>query len=303
MIYTVTFNPALDYSMHVRSFTLGTTNRSSCEAMAFGGKGINVSAVLSALGVPSVALGFVAGFTGEALMSMLGEAGVKADMIGLPTGMTRINVKLKGEAESEINAAGPDIDEASLAALMQKLSSLTAADTLVLSGSVPPTISRDIYENIAALVAKRGVRVVLDAERDLLFPMLPYRPFLIKPNRRELSDMVGEALLTRKDIVSAAKRLQALGAQNVLVSLGGEGALLVAASGEVLFAEAVGGKPVNTVGAGDSTVAGFLAGIEEGTQHAFTLALAAGGATACRVGLATGEEIRELQKEVVVCSC
>lgn len=300
MIYTVTFNPALDYHMHADSFTVGTTNRSSHETITFGGKGINVSVVLSALGVPSVALGFVAGFTGEALMTMLGELGVQNEMIRLPRGMTRINVKIKGNSESELNAAGPDIDEASLAALMQKLSCLTAADTLVLSGSVPPSISRDIYEKIAALMVKRGVRVVLDAEKDLLLPMLPYRPFLIKPNKRELADMVGETLDSKEAIVAAARSLQEKGARHVLVSLGGDGALLVAESGEVLTAKAVGGKPVDTVGAGDSTVAGFLSGIENGIEHAFALALAAGGATACRVGLATGEEIRALKSKVTI---
>ncbi len=300
MIYTVTFNPALDYSMHVQGLLLGATNRSSREAMVFGGKGINVSAVLTALGVPGVALGFVAGFTGEALLEMLKEAGIVADMIRLPHGMTRINVKLKGEVESEINATGPAIDEGALAALMEKLACLTAGDTLVLSGSVPPSLSRDIYQKIAASLSDRGVRVVLDAERDLLLPMLPYRPFLIKPNKRELADMVGKALSSRDEIVCAARELQAMGAQNVLVSLGGEGALLLSEAGEVLFAEAVGGKPVNTVGAGDSTVAGFLAGYEKGIRYAFSLALAAGGATACREGLATGEEIARLQKEVVI---
>ena len=300
MIYTVTFNPAFDYHMHAENFVLGTTNRSSRESLTFGGKGINVSVVLAALGVPSVALGFVAGFTGEALMTMLGDLGVKNDMIRLPRGMTRINVKIKGTHESELNAAGPQIDDTSLALLLAKLESLTATDTLVLSGSVPPSVSRDIYEKIAALVAKRGVRVVLDAEKDLLLPMLPYRPFLIKPNRRELSDMVGHMLTNEREIIAAARSLQARGARHVLVSLGGDGALLVAESGEVLAADAVGGKPVDTVGAGDSTVAGFLAGIDAGLEHAFALALAAGGATACRVGLATGEEIREMQGKVVI---
>lgn len=301
MIYTVTFNPALDYHMHADRFTVGTTNRSSRETITFGGKGINVSVVLSALGVPSVALGFVAGFTGEALLSMLGEMGVKHEMIRLPHGMTRINVKIKGDLESELNAAGPEIDAVSLAALMEKLGDLTVADTLVLSGSVPPSVSRDIYEKIAALVTKRGVRVVLDAEKDLLLPMLPYRPFLIKPNKRELADMVGHALSGRDEIIAAARELQSRGARHVLVSLGGDGAILVAESGEVLAADAVGGKPVDTVGAGDSTVAGFLAGIDDGgIGYAFTLALAAGGATACRVGLATGEEIGKLQKKVVI---
>ena len=238
MIYTVTFNPALDYHMHADAFTVGTTNRSSYETITFGGKGINVSVVLSALGVPSVALGFVAGFTGEALMTMLGEMGVQNEMIRLPRGMTRINVKIKGDLESELNAAGPEIDAVSLAALMEKLGDLTAADTLVLSGSVPPSVSRDIYEKIVALVTKRGVRVVLDAEKDLLLPMLPYRPFLIKPNKRELSEMVGHALSGRDEIIAAARSLQEKGARHVLVSLGGDGAILVAESGEVLAADA-----------------------------------------------------------------
>lgn len=297
MIYTVTLNPALDYNMYLDSFSEGATNRSLREEIAFGGKGINVSFVLKELEEPTVALGFVAGFTGEALEEGLREAGVATDFVRLAEGMTRINVKLKGKCETEVNAAGPVVDAAALEALLGKTDTLREGDTLVLAGSVPPTVPRDIYETIIKRVAPRGVRVVVDAERALLLRILPYHPFLIKPNLRELCDMVGRDLQTDKEIADAAKELQQMGAQNVLVSLGGDGALLLDSEGKLHRSAAVGGKPVNTVGAGDSMVAGFLRGVARGYAHALRLGLAAGGATACKVGLATAAEIAELLKE------
>ncbi|MBE6604166.1 MAG: 1-phosphofructokinase [Ruminococcaceae bacterium] len=297
MIYTVTLNPALDYTVYLSHFALGKTNRSCREELFFGGKGINVSAVLTALGEPTVALGFVAGFTGQALLQALAAANIGQEMIHLPEGQTRINVKIKGEQESEINATGPDVPPAALAALMKQLDGLRATDTLVLAGSVPPSLPDGVYEEMLHRVAPLGVRVAVDAERALLLRTLPYHPFLIKPNLQELSDMVGRPLSNDDEIAAAAAELQQAGAKNVLVSLGGEGALLLDEHGRFHRERAVGGAPVNTVGAGDSMVAGFLCGVPKGYAHALRLAIAAGSATATGSGLATGEEIGRLMRE------
>lgn len=294
MIYTLTFNPALDYAVYPSSLTLGKTNRSTKERIDFGGKGINVSYVLHQLGEPTTALGFVAGFTGEALCAMLEETGVRCDFVRLESGMTRINVKIKGECETEINAAGPEIPQKALDALCEKLDRLTAEDTLLLAGSVPATLPRDIYETICTRLAERGVRLAVDAEGELLRSVLKYHPFVIKPNRDELSALAGRELTSDADIEAAARELQTMGACNVLVSLGGDGALLLDETGEVHRAPAVGGKPVNTVGAGDSMVAGFLTGVRQGYEYALRLGVAAGGATATSLSLATKEEIERL---------
>ena len=297
MIYTVTLNPALDYTVYVQDFKTGKTNRSAREALFFGGKGINVSAVLTALGEPTVALGLVAGYTGEALCALLHEAGIPEDFIRLQEGQTRINVKLKTGEETEINAAGPCIDERVLCALFGQLDRLAPGDMLVLSGSVPRSVPSDIYEKIISRTARRDIRVVVDAEAALLLPVLPYRPYLIKPNLGELCDMVDRVLVHESEIVQAARELQMRGAKNVLVSMGADGALLLDEAGVVHRAPAVGGTPVNTVGAGDSMVAGFLAGCKSGYAHALRLGVAAGGATACGEGLATGEAIARLMRE------
>ena len=294
MIYTVTLNPALDYTLYLSRFVAGATNRSEREELFFGGKGINVSAILTELGEPTVALGFVAGFTGEALLRALDAAGIRHEMVLLPEGQTRINVKIKGAEESEINGQGPQITKEALATLFARLDRLEATDTLVLAGSVPPSVPKNIYEQMIRRVASRGVRVVVDAERTLLLATLPYRPFLIKPNRKELCDLVGKDLKNDEEIAAAAALLQEKGAQNVLVSLGGDGALLLDEAGRVHRQQALGGKPVNTVGAGDSMVAGFLCGIEEGYERSLVLGLAAGGATATKSGLATRAEIEAL---------
>ena len=298
MIYTVTLNPALDYYVYLSDLAVGKTNRTIREELFFGGKGINVSAVLSALGEPTVALGFAAGATGAALCAALTEQGIAHEFVTLPKGQTRINVKIKAGEESEINAAGPDVPSESLDALLDKLDALKKGDTLVLAGSVPRTVPRDIYEQMILRVLDREVRVVVDAERELLLRALPYHPFLIKPNLAELCEIVGATLTTDGEIIAAARHLQEMGAQNVLVSLGGEGALLLDAHGKVHRAPAVGGKPVNTVGAGDSMVAGFLCGVPKGYAHALRLGLAAGGATATSSGLATAERIGELLREL-----
>lgn len=291
MIYTVTFNPAVDYVVHLNAFTPGETNRSVSEEVYFGGKGINVSIILAQLGMESTALGFVAGFTGEALEKALVAGGTRTDFIRLPEGMTRINVKMKGDCETEINASGPRIDAASLEKLFAKLEVLQAGDTLVLAGSVPGSLPADIYEQILKELSGRGIRFVVDATGKLLLNVLKYRPFLIKPNRAELEEICGRKLDTQEKLVEGASELKAMGAQNVLISLGKDGALLLDEHGKVHTHEVLGGKPVNTVGAGDSMVAGFIAGCEKGYEHALLMGVAAGGATACAKGLATREEI------------
>ncbi|MBQ1231489.1 MAG: hexose kinase, partial [Clostridia bacterium] len=220
MIYTVTFNPALDYVMHAGAIANGKTNRSRGEELYFGGKGINVSYVLSQLGAPTTALGFVAGFTGEALENAVNEWGIKADFIHLASGLTRINVKLKGECETEINAQGPAIDNASVDELFLKLDDIKSGDTLVLAGSVPSSLPSDIYESILKRLSGRGVSFVVDATGKLLENTLQFKPFLIKPNIDELCEVLNVKINTEEELIAAAKQLQKKGAQNVLVSLG-----------------------------------------------------------------------------------
>ena len=291
MIYTVTLNPSLDYHLHVPCLTQGGTNRAVREDMTFGGKGINVSVVLTRLGIPNIALGFVAGFTGDEFCAHLTETGIVHDMIRLENGLTRINVKLHAEDETEINASGPVITTEAMEALMRKLDGLNAGDTLVLSGSIPPSLPRDTYAAVMARLTGKGIRFVVDAEGEALTATLAHRPFLIKPNLRELSMLTGRELITDEQIIAAARDLKARGAENVLVSLGGRGAILLDDDENCHIAPAVGGKPVSTVGAGDSMVAGFLAGLSEGYGHALRLGLAAGGATACTEGLANRDAI------------
>ena len=301
MIYTLTFNPALDYIMRLPVLREGETNRAASTALQFGGKGINVSLVLAEMGVESVALGFVAGFTGEALSAHLAAVGVQTDFIPLPEGLTRINVKLKtpegDHPETEINAAGPAIPTECLEALYRKLDALSAGDTLVLAGSIPPSLPRDTYCRILARLSGRGIRFVVDAEGALLTETLPYHPFLVKPNRAELEGIAGRPLSTEAELRSAAAHLQEQGARNVLVSLGGDGAILLDKDGGFHRAAALPVTAVNTVGAGDSAVAGFLAGADNGYAYALQLAMACGGATAASEGLATRETISELMEQ------
>ena len=294
MIYTVTFNPALDYILKTDDFNLGTTNRSVFEVITFGGKGINVSYVLSQLGVENTALGFVAGFTGEELLRKINSTGIKTDFIKLSSGNTRINVKIKGNAETEINASGPPITQNDIEQLFKKLENLCEKDVLVLAGSIPKCLPDNIYENILSKLQGKGIRFVVDATGKLLLNVLKYNPFLIKPNLAELEDIVGEILDSEEKIISAAFKLKKMGAVNVLVSLGKDGALLIDEFGNVHRQSVLGGKPVNTVGAGDSTVAGFLVGCDNGYEYALRLGVAAGGATACSQYLATKEEILSL---------
>lgn len=295
MIYTVTFNPALDYVVRLSQLVPGTVNRTEEESLQCGGKGINVSTVLKALGVPSVALGFAAGFTGRALVDSLTEQGIANEFVTLPAGLSRINVKLKTGQETEINGRGPDIDPESLEVLCRRLDRLTGEDMLVLAGSIPASLPSDIYERILERVKPTGCAAVVDATGDLLARVLPYRPFLIKPNHLELGELCGVTLSPQDTpaVTAAARTLQERGARNVLVSMAGDGALLVTEDGQILRQAAAKGKVLNSVGAGDSMVAGFLAGWQSTGDyaHALRLGTAAGGATAFSVALATRQEI------------
>ena len=296
MIFTVTFNPSLDYIVRVDEMRLGTINRTNYEQLLPGGKGINVSIVLGNLGHPSRALGFSAGVTGVALEELLADSGVDADLVHVKAGFTRINAKVKAVEETEINGQGPRIAPEDVDALFSKLDVLGQDDTLVISGSVPNTLPSDMYEQVMERLAGRGVRIVVDAERDLLTRVLPYRPFLVKPNNHELGDIFGVTLKTRDEVVPYARRMQEMGAQNVLVSMAGEGGVLVAADGQVYQSPAAKGTVVNSVGAGDSCVAGFLAGLMEtgSYQTAFRMGLAAGSASAFSDHLATRPEVEDL---------
>ena len=256
MICTVTFNPSLDYIVRVDDMRLGVINRTTYEQVLPGGKGINVSIVLGNLGHESRALGFLAGFTGAEIARRVREAGVSADFIEVAEGMSRINAKIKSNEETELNGQGPLITEADIEQLYARLDVLSQDDTLVISGSVPATLPGDMYERIMERLDGRGVRIVVDAERDLLTRVLPYRPFLVKPNNIELGDIYGVKLETRADVIPYARRMQQAGARNVLVSMAGEGGVLVAEGGEVFDSPAAKGTVVNSVGAGDSSVAG-----------------------------------------------
>lgn len=300
MIYTVTFNPALDYVVRVEHFAAGQVNRTAEEHIFYGGKGINVAAVLASLGCPVTALGFIAGFTGKEIERGVRAMGLAADFIPVKKGLSRINVKLRSDQESEINGMGPEVTEEDVELLLEKLEMLKAGDVLVLSGSIPASVGAGVYERILARLAGRGIRAVVDAEKELLLRVLPWHPFLIKPNHHELEELFGTVLRTEEEIIAHARRLQEQGAENVLVSLAGEGALLVTGRGEVYRQKAALGVVKNSVGAGDSMVAGFLAGyLEKGDfSYALRLGTAAGGATAFSDGLGSREEILRICAEL-----
>ena len=302
MIYTVTFNPSLDYIVRLDSFTAGEINRVNYEQVLGGGKGINVSIVLGNLGHESTALGFTAGFTGEEIKRQLDDFGVKHDFVQLPEGFTRINVKVKADKETEINGQGPDISEAKREELFEKLDTLAEGDTLVLAGSIPKTLPDDIYEKIMARLEGRGIRIIVDAEKKLLLNVLMYHPFLIKPNNHELGDMFGVKLTTDEEIITYAKKLQEKGAQNVLISMAGDGAILLTANGQHYKSPAPKGKLVNSVGAGDSMVAGFITGYIESQgdfETAFHMGVATGSASAFSENLATRPEVEALLKTII----
>ncbi|MEY8353745.1 1-phosphofructokinase [Lachnospiraceae bacterium 54-53] len=300
MIYTVTFNPALDYVVKVDHFTLGAVNRTRQESIYYGGKGLNVSAVLAALGYENTALGFVAGFTGREIEAGVKSLGYRSDFIRVEKGMSRINVKLKSREETEINGMGPEITDEDVKLLFEKLDRLREGDVLVLSGSIPLSIHDDIYERIMERLGGRGVRIAVDATKDLLINVLPYHPFLIKPNNHELGEMFGVRLESEEEIIAYGRHLQERGAVNVLVSMAGDGAVLITGESGVYRMGVPKGTVKNSVGAGDSMVAGFLAGyLENGSyEHALRLGCAAGSASAFSEGLAGKEEIMKLYQEL-----
>lgn len=296
MIYTVTFNPSLDYIVSVDDFQLGRTNRTSSELMLPGGKGINVSTVLGNLGIESTALGFVAGFTGDEIVRRIEEMKICSDFIRIDDGISRINVKLKSMDGTEINGAGPVIGGEMVEKLLAKLDRLQEGDILVLAGSIPASMPDDIYRRIMEMLDGRGVMTVVDATKELLLNVLPYHPFLIKPNHHELGEIFGATLTTRESVIPFAEKLQEMGAQNVLVSMAGEGAVLVTVDGQIFSSPAPKGTLVNGVGAGDSMVAGFLAGwlAQKDYRYAFHMGLAAGSASAFSQYLATKEEVEKI---------
>ena len=302
MIYTVTFNPSIDYIVRLEQFMPGEINRVNYEQILPGGKGINVSIVLKNLGHDSTALGFLASFTGVAMQQMLHTFGVTDDFVRLDDGFSRINVKIKAERETEINGQGPVITQEAQRALFEKLDRLTHGDTLVLAGSIPNTLPDDMYERIMEHLAGRGIRIVVDATKNLLRRVLKYRPFLIKPNNHELGEMFGIELKTDDDIIFHAKKLQEEGATNVLISMAGDGAILLTSEGVFYRSAAPKGTLVNSVGAGDSMVAGFLAGFMESDgdyERAFYMGVATGSASAFSKNLATREEALALLKTIV----
>lgn len=299
MIYTVTFNPAIDYIVHTGTMQVGQVNRSQGEELYFGGKGINVSSVLHELGLPSKALGFVAGFTGAAIEAGIQEQGIATDFVHLDSGFSRINVKIKSGEETELNGQGPNISEAAVAELFEKLNQLQDGDVLILAGSIPNTMPADSYEKILAHLSDKNIKVVVDATKDLLLKVLPYHPFLIKPNNHELGELFGVTLHSIEEIATYAKKLQEMGAQNVLISMAGDGALLIDETGKQHVCGVCKGTVKNSVGAGDSMVAGFVAGSMQGDyEAALKLGTAAGGATAFSEGLAQRAEIERLLQQL-----
>lgn len=300
MINTITLNPSLDYIVKVDDFKVGHVNRTSKEDIYPGGKGINVSIVLKNLGVKNRALGFTAGFTGEEIEKLVANHGVDNEFIRLEKGMSRINVKLKSKEESEINGMGPDISKNDIEKLYEKLEALKAGDFVVLAGSIPNTLPDDIYETIMKDFKDKEINFVVDATKDLLLNVLKYKPFLIKPNHHELGEMFNVKLNSKDEIITYAKKLQEIGARNVIISMASDGAILIEENGEITISDTPKGTLVNSVGAGDSMVGGFLAGIAENKniKEAFKIGVATGSASAFSEGLATRDKVEELLKQL-----
>lgn len=295
MIYTVTLNPSIDYVVHLDSLAMGITNRTTSEEYFYGGKGINVSCVLSELGFESTALGFIAGFTGDAIENGLKNMGIKTDFIKTKNGISRINIKIKADEETEINCQGPEISEDEINLLINKIH-ITDNDILILAGNAPKSIPDTIYENILKHTSNNNIKVVVDASKSLLLNTLKYKPFLIKPNLQELCELFGKQICTENDTILYAKKLQQMGAKNVLVSMGSSGAILIDENGITHKSGTIDGKIINTVGSGDSMVAGFIAGYEQTKSYAYALKLGTvcGNATAFSNGLATKQKIEEI---------
>ena len=300
MVYTVTFNPALDYVMNVEKLSTDDINRTESEELYYGGKGINVSAILSRLNIPTVALGFTAGFTGKKLREMMDDDGIKNDFTELNSGFTRINVKVKFGKELDINANGPEITADKIKELFLKLKKLNDGDYLVLAGSVPASLSDDLYSKILEELSGKNINIVVDTTGNQLLNVLKYKPFLIKPNHHELGEIFGQEMDTTEKITEYAKKLQDMGAVNVLVSRGGDGAVLVDGNGTVHPAAAVEGTLVNSVGCGDSMVAGFIAGYitNKSYSEALKLSVASSAATAFSKELAKADEIYKIYKNL-----
>lgn len=302
MIYTITFNPSLDYLMYVDNFENGETNRSFKEKIYPGGKGFNVSTILWRLNLPTTALGYIAGFTGEEIKKQLLKRGFYCDLCQLDSGMSRINVKLKSQLETEVNGSGPEIPNDKITELLKKLEKLENGDILILAGSIPSSMPNNTYEQIMKLLENKNIDIVVDATNDLLKKVLPYHPFLIKPNQRELEELYQVTINSHDDIIKYAKKLQDEGAVNVLVSLGKDGALLVDENKEVYYCPSAKGKLINSVGSGDSMVAGFVAGYLKTHDYkaALKLGSACGGATAFSEDLAQLDLIKEVEEQLTV---
>ena len=305
MIYTITFNPALDYITQVENFKIGEINRTKTETILPGGKGLNVSIVLKNLGIENTALGFVAGFTGEELIRKLETQGVKTDFVKVKDGITRINVKISSVNDNDVeetalNGMGPQITKENIEELMNKIQNMTVDDFVILSGSIPKNIDNNIYEKICEILNEKGITFIVDSTQELLINVLKYKPFLIKPNKEELKETVKRNIHTREDIINSAKTLQEMGAQNVLVSLGNDGAILLTQEEKTYYSEAPKGQVVNTVGSGDSMVAGFLAGYykTKDYEYALKMGVSAGSASAFSVELATKEKVDSILKQL-----
>ncbi len=297
MIYTVTFNPALDYLVDVEKLNLGLTNRTESETLYPGGKGINVSIVLNNLGISSTALGFIAGFTGKEIAHLLNQRGINTDFIKIKNGFSRINVKIRSEEETEINGQGPAISDSDIKKLYQKIDELQSGDYLVLGGSIPKTMPQNTYEEIAKHIKGKDIKLIVDATKDLLLNVLPFNPYLIKPNNHELEEIFNVKLNSNEEIAKYGQKLIDLGAQNVIISMAGDGAIYITNNQDALFLPAPAGKVVNSVGAGDSTVAGFIAGnyFNLKPEEAFKYAVATGSASAFSELLAEKDLVDKLE--------
>ena len=305
MIYTITFNPALDYIIQVENFKIGEINRTKTETILPGGKGLNVSIVLKNLKIENTALGFVAGFTGEELIHKMESQGVKTDFVKVEKGITRINIKIssineKKVEETALNGMGPQITKNDIEVLFEKIEKMSTKDVVILSGSIPKNIDNDIYEKICKKLNEKEITFIVDSTQELLMNVLKYNPFLIKPNKEELEETLNCKISTKEDIINAAKKLKEMGAQNVLVSLGNDGALLLTKDNNTYYSKAPRGQVVSTVGSGDSMVAGFLAGYyqTQNYEHALKTGVAAGSASAFSVELATKEDVDLLLKQL-----
>lgn len=300
MINTITLNPSLDYIVNLDNLELDFVNRSTSEEIFAGGKGINVSIVLKNLGVESRALGFIAGFTGNEIERLLKEEGVESQFTKLKDGFSRINIKLKHGQETEINGTGPDLREEDVKSLYSKINEMNEGDFLVLAGSIPSTLPDDIYEKIMKDFEDKNFNIVVDATKNLLVNVLKYKPFLIKPNNHELGEIFNVKLKSNEEIIKYGKKLQDMGARNVLISMAGDGAIFLGENGEVFESNVPKGKVINSVGAGDSMVAGFLAGYSKNNDYkeAFKMGVATGSATAFSLGLATKNNVEELLKQL-----